>query len=169
MGFFKEDLEFVKGFVFDIDGVLSLPILEIGNDGICKRTANLKDGYALEYAIKKGYPVAIISCAKSEILKKRFQLLGINDVYLHVEDKFDVLNRWLEKTGLSLSQVMYMGDDIQDYEVMSKVGMPVCPRDAASEIKFISRYVSDVDGGKGCVRDVIEQVLKTQKKWFNQQ
>lgn len=163
---FKQLLTQVKAFVLDVDGVLTDGSLVLMPDGEQVRTMNIRDGYALQLAIKKGYKIGIISGGKSEAVRKRLNGLGIYDVYLGVTDKVDVFNEYILTYTLSPEDVLYMGDDVPDYEVMKKVAVPVCPFDAAPEIKGISIYVSDKKGGEGCVRDVIEQVLRVNGHWI---
>jgi 3-deoxy-D-manno-octulosonate 8-phosphate phosphatase (KDO 8-P phosphatase) len=165
MAFFKEELSKIKGFVFDVDGVISHNVLTLSPDGDPVRTANMKDGYAIMYAIRMGYPIGIITGGKTQDTRGRLERLGITHVYMGTLDKVPCLNDFLSKSGLTADQILYMGDDIPDYNVMTKVGLAVCPNDAASEIKEISAYISDRNGGEGCVRDVIEQVLRSQGKW----
>ena len=162
---FKVLLNQVKSFVFDIDGVLTDGSLVLMPDGEQVRTMNIKDGYALQLAIKKGYKIAIISGGKSEATRKRLNGLGITDVYLNARDKTEALNEFSAIYNIDLNNILYMGDDMPDFEVMKKVAVPTCPNDAAAEIKEISIYVSHKKGGEGCVRDVIEQVLRLQGKW----
>jgi len=165
MAFFKEELSKIKGFVFDVDGVISHNVLTLSPDGDPVRTANMKDGYAIMYAIRMGYPIGIITGGRTQDTRGRLERLGITHVYMGTLDKVPCLNDFLSKSGLTADQILYMGDDIPDYNVMTKVGLAVCPNDAASEIKEISAYISDKNGGEGCVRDVIEQVLRSQGKW----
>ncbi len=164
---FKQKLSTIKAFVFDIDGVLSSSMVPLYPNGEPMRTANIKDGYAIQFAIKKGFIVAIISGAKTEAIKVRFSGLGIKDLYLAAKDKTICLKELLENNNLHADEVLYMGDDIPDYEVMKMVGVPVCPADAVPEIKSVSCYISHAKGGEGCARDVIEQVLKAQNKWMD--
>lgn len=167
MANFKEDLSRVKAFVFDIDGVLSLQTINLNSFGVPSRTVNLRDGYALQLAVKKGYHVGIISGSKSKEYMKRLRLLGVKDVYLDSKSKLLHFKNFLEKYDLDCADVLFMGDDIPDYEVMKMAGVPVCPADADSEIRQISSYISDRKGGEGCVRDVIEQVLRLHNKWMD--
>ncbi len=167
MANFKEDLVKVKAFIFDIDGVLSLQTIGLNTFGIPNRTVNLRDGYALQFAVKKGYPICVISGSSSKEYQKRLKLLGINDIYLNSKSKLDHFNTFLNKYDLNKSDVLFMGDDIPDFEVMKEAGVAVCPSDADSEIKQISSYISDKKGGEGCVRDVIEQVLRLHNKWMD--
>jgi 3-deoxy-D-manno-octulosonate 8-phosphate phosphatase (KDO 8-P phosphatase) len=165
MGFFKEDLTNVKAFVFDVDGVFSEGILLIDSEGDLIRSMNIKDGFAMQLAAKKGYPIAIITGGRSESLRKRFNMLGVYDVYLKSSKKMDDFNDFCKKHNLSPEHILYMGDDLPDFPVMEKVGFPTCPSDAVPEIKQISGYISGCRGGHGCVRDVIEQVLRVQGVW----
>ena len=167
MGNFKENLKNIKAFVFDIDGVLSNQTLAMDNDGFPNRTINLRDGYALQLAVKKGFKVAVISGGNSEAFKKRLKLLGVDEVYLNSSEKLSIFQKLLKKENLKTDEVLYMGDDIPDYEVMQAAGVSACPLDADSEIKQISQYISDKSGGEGCVRDVIEQVMRLHGLWMN--
>jgi len=166
MANFKEDLVKVKAFVFDIDGVLSLQTIHLNSFGVPSRTVNLRDGYAIQYAVKKGYHIGVISGSSSKEYKKRLKLLGVKDIYLSSISKLDHFNDFLTKHNLNKSDVLFMGDDIPDFEVMKEAGVPVCPSDAVSEIKQVASYISDRKGGEGCVRDVIEQVLRLHNKWM---
>ena len=168
MGNFKEELSHVRAFVFDVDGVLSSSriILHPGHEMM--RSMNIKDGYAIHYAIRKGYPIAIITGGNSDAVAQRFENLGVTDIYLRSKDKVENLSDFLSKRDLGKENVLYMGDDILDYLVMKEVGFPTCPSDAVEEIKAISTYISDKAGGEGCVRDVIEQVLRLQGRWMEQ-
>ena len=161
------DLTKIKALVFDVDGVLSAETIQMNEAGVLMRSLNTKDGYALRLAATEGLHVAIITGAREDAIRRRYEGLGIYDVFLSSSVKTDSLQQLLDKYQLSLDEVLYMGDDIPDYEVMKRVGLPCCPRDAASEIREISRYVSHRDGGYGCVRDVVEQVLKAQGKWMS--
>jgi len=167
MSNYKEKLLKVNTFIFDYDGVLTDGTIILTSDGDALRTANVKDGYAMQLAVKKQYRIAIISGGYSESMKRRFESLKINDVFLGVDKKIDVYNQYLESHNLQKENVLFMGDDIPDYEIMLKVGVPTCPSDAAEEIKKIATYISHQPGGHGCVRDIIEQVLKVQGKWMN--
>ncbi len=167
MTFFKEKLKEVKAFLFDVDGVLSSDMTPLNNEGEPMRTANVKDGYAIRNARNMGYPIGIISGGKVQGVQLRYEKLGVEHIHLGVRDKMECLQDFVEKTGVSFDEILYMGDDLIDYQVMKKVGIPVCPNDAVSEIKEISLYISDKNGGTGCVRDVIEQVMKSQDKWIN--
>lgn len=164
---FKQKITTIKAFVFDIDGVLSSSMISVNTDGSLQRTINSKDSYAIQYAIKKGYKIAIITGGKAEHLLKCYSGLGIEDIYVNSGVKKYAFNDFINKYQINNSEVLYMGDDIPDYEVMKQSGIAACPSDASNEIKSISLYVSDKKGGHGCVRDVIEQVLKSQNQWFD--
>jgi 3-deoxy-D-manno-octulosonate 8-phosphate phosphatase (KDO 8-P phosphatase) len=167
MANFKEDLVNIKAFLFDIDGVLSLQTISLNTFGIPNRTVNLRDGYALQLAVKKGYHVGIISGSNSKEYQKRLRLLGVGDVYLNSRSKLEHYQNFRRKFSLDDSEILFMGDDIPDFEVMKVAGVPACPSDADSEIKQVSAYVSDKRGGEGCVRDVIEQVLRLHNNWMD--
>jgi 3-deoxy-D-manno-octulosonate 8-phosphate phosphatase (KDO 8-P phosphatase) len=167
MANFKENLVRVKAFIFDIDGVLSLQTINLNSFGFPNRTVNLRDGYALQLAVKKGYHIGIISGSSSKEYQKRLRNLGIHDIYLRSRSKLDNFNSFIKKHNLDKSDVLFMGDDIPDFKVMKEAGIAVCPSDADSEIKQISSYISDKKGGEGCVRDVIEQVLRLHNKWMD--
>ena len=160
------DLHRIKALVFDVDGVLSAETIPQHPEGQPMRTVNIKDGYVLQLAVKMGYHVAIITGGTTPAVRRRYQALGIPDVHLGASVKMGVYEAFLQKYGLKDEEVMYMGDDIPDYEVMSRCGLPVCPSDAVPEIKALCRYVSPRVGGYGCVRDVVEQVMKVQGKWM---
>lgn len=167
MSNYKEKLLKVNTFIFDYDGVLSDGQVILTSDGDALRTANVKDGYAMQLAIKKNYRIAIISGGYSESMKRRFEILKIVDVFLGVDKKIDVYNQYMETHKLEKENILFMGDDIPDYEIMLAAGVPTCPSDAVEEIKRIATYISHQSGGHGCVRDIIEQVLKVQGKWMN--
>ena len=161
------DLKKIKALAFDVDGVLSANNVILEGAGQPVRTANIKDGYALQLAVKCGLNLAIITGGRSEAVRTRYVTLGLQNVFMGVAVKILCFRDWLEESGLKPEEVLYMGDDIPDYEVMKACGLPCCPADAASEIKSIATYVSQYNGGYGCVRDVIEQVLKAQGKWMS--
>ncbi|MEI6696769.1 MAG: HAD hydrolase-like protein [Bacteroidota bacterium] len=169
MSNYKEKLQTVNTFIFDYDGVLTDGKVLVVNENEQLRTSNVKDGYALQYAVKKGYRICVISGGKSLSMTQRMESLGVNDVFLGVENKIEVFNKYLIDNNLDRSQVIYMGDDIPDYEIMLNVGVACCPSDSAMEIKSIADYISDAKGGEGCVRDVIEQVLRLHDKWFHKE
>ena len=160
------DLNKIKAFVFDVDGVLSCDVIPLHPNGDPMRTVNIKDGYALQLAVKKGYQVAIITGGYTEAVRIRFSRLGITHIYMKSAVKLNDYQDFLEKTGLQPEEVMYAGDDIPDYEVMKLVGLPVAPADAAPEIKRIAKYISHKNGGYGVARDVIEQTIKAQGNWM---
>jgi 3-deoxy-D-manno-octulosonate 8-phosphate phosphatase (KDO 8-P phosphatase) len=162
---FKEDLMQVKAFAFDVDGVLSSDTIAMHPSGEPMRTANIKDGFALQKAIKLGYPIAIITGGNTEAVKIRYQNLGIEDIYMASSHKMIDFEAWLKKRDLKPENVLYMGDDLPDFHVMQRVGVPVCPSNAVEEIKSLCKYISDRKGGNGCARDVIEQVLRAHGKW----
>ncbi len=168
MTFFKERLKDVKALIFDIDGVLSLDTMVLDEDGVPTRTANVKDGYAMRNAVNMGYHLGIITGGNLERVRMRYDSLGVNHIYMGVRDKMKCLDDFMTETGVKLDEILYMGDDLVDYQVMEAVGVPVCPLDAVSEIKEISSYISDKKGGEGCARDIIEQVMKAQNTWINE-
>ena len=156
----------ITTFIFDYDGVMTDGTVYMDSAGDPLRTSNVKDGYALQLASKLGYHVAVISGAIVTNIVKRLNSLGVKDVFTGVPDKVVKLEEFMKHYGLTADQIVYMGDDIPDMNVMRYVGMPACPADAADEIKQISAFVSSRPGGKGCVRDIIEQTLKVQGKWM---
>jgi 3-deoxy-D-manno-octulosonate 8-phosphate phosphatase (KDO 8-P phosphatase) len=156
----------IKCFGFDIDGVLTDGSVILMPGGEQVRVMNIKDGYALQLAVKKGFFVFIISGGRSEEARKRLQLLGIEHIYLGASNKIDVFEEILITHGIKAEEVLYMGDDIPDYEVLNSVGLSACPADAASEIRMMCNYVSPIPGGKGAVRDVIEKTMKAQNVWM---
>lgn len=164
---YKEYLADITTFIFDVDGVLTDGNVTVTTEGELLRTMSVKDGFALKTAIDAGFNVCIISGGSNEGVRKRLAGLGIKDVYLGAHNKIEQLTAYLEKYKITKSQTLYMGDDIPDYPVMKLVGLPCCPQDAVAEIKGISKYISHKSGGKGAVRDVIEQVLKVQDKWYH--
>lgn len=160
------DLTKIRALFFDVDGVLSAETIAQGEDGEPQRTVNIKDGYALRLAQMQGLHIAIITGARPVAIRTRYEKLGINDVFLSCSIKTKVYEELKQRYQLTDEEILYMGDDIPDYELMRLVGCPVCPVDAAPEIKDISIYVSGKRGGYGCARDVVEQVLKAQGKWM---
>lgn len=156
----------IKAFVFDVDGVLTDGSLQLLGNGELSRKMNIKDGYALQRAVKKGYLVAVISGGGSSNVVKRLEGLGIEDIFTKVEDKKEKLEDYLLLNELNAETVLYMGDDIPDHDAMIMAGLPVCPEDATPEIKNICKYISPYKGGHGCVRDVIEKVLKLNEDWI---
>lgn len=162
---YKEYLEHITTFVFDVDGVLTDGTVSVLTNGEMLRTMNVKDGYAIRAAVDKGYNMCIISGGKNEGVRIRLEGLGIKDIYLGAKNKIEQLDEYLTNNNIKSENVLFMGDDIPDYPVMKGIGLPCCPQDAVPEIKNISKYISHKKGGKGAVRDVIEQVLKVQGKW----
>ena len=159
------DLKKIKALIFDVDGVLSRETISMYPSGEPMRTVNIKDGYALQLAVKAGFHVAIITGARTEAVKVRYNGLGIKDVYTGASIKKDCLEELMLMYELAPEEILYMGDDIPDYEVMQIVGLPVCPADAAMEVVEASRYVSEYNGGHGAVRDIVEQVLRAKGCW----
>ncbi len=155
----------VTTLFFDVDGVLSDGTVLVPETGEQIRRFNIKDGYAINRAVKEGLNIIIISAGQNEGVRKRLEYLGVKEINLAVPNKKVLMQTYLDKLNLSWEDVLYMGDDIPDYEVMSQVGIPVCPNDAAQDILAVSKYVSPFKGGQGAVRDVLEKVLKIQGKW----
>jgi len=168
MANFKEELNFIKAFVFDVDGVFTDGKIYLTGEGAQIRNMNVKDGYAIHHAVKKGYKIGIITGGTCESIRYRFESLGVENIYISSHDKIEDYNNFLSKHNLTDKEVLYMGDDIPDYRVMKKVRIATCPNDASPEIKEISDYISDKNGGAGCVRDIVEQTLKTQGAWLGQ-
>jgi len=162
---YKELLPEITTFVFDVDGVLTDGNVQITTSGELYRTMNTKDGFALKIAVEKGYNVCIISGGSNEGVRKRLEGLGLTDIHLGVHHKNELLKTYLKENNIAPHQALFMGDDIPDFDVMHTVGLACCPQDAVPEIKGISKYISHKNGGQGCVRDIIEQVLKVQGKW----
>jgi len=165
---YKEILPDITTFIFDVDGVLTNGIVHISTTGELTRQMNIKDGYALKTAIDQGYNVCVISGGTNEGVRKRLSALGLKDIYLGAHNKLIQFNEYLKTHDIKANNVLYMGDDIPDYPVMRIVGLAASPKDAAPEIRDISNYISQKKGGFGCVRDVVEQVLKVQGKWDGQ-
>ena len=163
---YKEIMNDITTFIFDVDGVLTDGSVYITNDGELQRTMNIKDGYAMKAAVDSGYNVCIISGGSNEGVRVRLRNLGITDIHLGIPNKVETFDQYTDLYNIKPEQVLYMGDDIPDYHVMKLVGLPTCPQDASPEIKGISKYISHKNGGKGAVRDVIEQVMKVQGKWM---
>ena len=160
-----EKFKTIKTFVFDVDGVLTDGSLLVLDDGQQVRAMNIKDGYALQLAVKKWYRVAVISGGTSDAVKMRLEKLGVKDCFLNVDNKKEKLIEYVATYGLQWEEILFMGDDIPDYTSMQLTGLPCCPADAAPEIKQVSHYISPIAGGKGCARDVIEKVLKLNGHW----
>lgn len=163
------DLSKIKSFIFDVDGVLSPDSIPLSPEGEPMRMVNIKDGYAINQAVKHGYGVAIITGGDTEGVRTRFSRLGIKDIYMKSKIKIHDLNDYIQRTGYKPEEIMYSGDDIPDYHVMKTVGLSVAPADAVPEIRAIAKYISHCRGGMGVARDVIEQVMKVQGKWMNEE
>lgn len=161
------DLTKIRALVFDVDGVLSAETIPLHPGGEPMRTVNIKDGYALQLAVKCGLHVAVITGGRAESTRKRYEGLGLKDIYMGAAIKTEEYADFTQKYGLKGDEVLYMGDDIPDYGVLRLVGLPCCPADAAPEIKAVCTYISHRNGGYGCVRDVVEQVLRAQGKWMS--
>ena len=167
MSNYKEKLSHIQLFCFDVDGVFTDNIVYLLSDGEQARTANVRDGYAVQHAVKKGCQIAIISGGKSDAVRKRFEMLGVKEIMLGASRKIEVYESLVKRLGVADENVCYMGDDIPDLPVMKRVGLACCPADAAAEVKAISNYVSPFNGGAGCVRDILEQALKLRGHWLD--
>ena len=164
---FLQKLKDITTLIFDVDGVLTDGSVLASGTGEYLRTFNIKDGYALQLAVKRGYLVCVISGGRGDAMLKRFQGLGIQEIHLGVSDKVEVYNSLLLKHHIVSDQVLYMGDDMPDFKIMKLVGLATCPADAVPDIKALSSYISPFDGGKTAVRDIIEKTLRVQQKWFD--
>lgn len=162
---YKELMNSIDTFIFDVDGVLTDGTVHVSPTGEMLREMHIRDGFAMKAAIESGYNVCIISGGSNEGVRIRLRNLGITDIHLATPDKVATFKEYIELYQIKTENVLYMGDDIPDFHVMQLVGLPTCPQDAAPEIKSISTYISHINGGKGAVRDVIEQVMKVQGKW----
>ena len=162
---YKEYLKDIDTFVFDVDGVFTDGTVTITTTGEMLRKMSIKDGFALKTAIQKGYNVCIISGGSNEGVRSRFKGLGVTDIYLGAHYKEDPLKEYMDVYGIKPEQILYMGDDLPDIPVMQMVALPTCPQDAVPEVKEVCKYISHINGGQGCVRDVIEQVLKVRGDW----
>jgi 3-deoxy-D-manno-octulosonate 8-phosphate phosphatase (KDO 8-P phosphatase) len=160
------DLSKIRAIVFDVDGVLSAETITLSATGEPLRTVNIKDGYAIQLAMKLGLRIAIMTGGNTDAIRLRYERLGVEDIFMGCAVKIKTYELFLQKYGLADDEIMYMGDDIPDMEIMQRVGCPVCPKDACHEIKEVSLYVSRCQGGYGCGRDVIEQTLRAQGKWL---
>ena len=161
------DLNIIRSIIFDVDGVLSCQTIPLSPLGEPVRSVNIHDGYAIQLAVKKGLHLAIITGGRGEELLLRYQRLGLTDIVMNAGVKVVAYEQLKQRCGFNDEEIIYMGDDIPDYELMKRVGCPCCPADACPEIKEVSCYVSRYPGGQGCVRDVIEQVLRAQNKWMS--
>lgn len=162
---YKETLNHITTFIFDVDGVLTDSSVHITPTGEMLRIMNIRDGFAIKAALESGYNVCIISGGNNEGVRIRLRNLGVTDIHLASLNKVETFKEYIELYSIKPEQVLYMGDDIPDYHVMQLVGLPTCPQDASPEIKAISKYISHKNGGRGAVREVIEQVMKVQGKW----
>ncbi len=160
------DLTKIRAIIFDIDGVLSSETITLSAEGVPLRTVNIKDGYAIQLAMKLGLRIVILTGGNTPSVRVRYEGLGVEDIFMGCAVKLEKYEEFIHQYGLTDEEVMYMGDDIPDLEIMRRVGCPVCPKDACPEIKEVSLYISDRIGGHGCGRDVIEQVLLAQGKWM---
>ena len=159
------DLQKIKAVIFDVDGVLSGETVVLNSDGEPLRTVNIKDGYAIQLAQKVGLRIVIMTGGYTEAVRIRYERLGVQDIYMRCAVKLNSYEDFKRQYGLADEEIIYVGDDVPDYEVMSRVGCPCCPADACPDIKAVSLYVSGRNGGYGCGRDIIEQVLRAQGKW----
>lgn len=165
---YKEILERVNTLIFDFDGIFTDGSAFMMPGHVPLRSTNAKDTYAVQLAAKKGITIAILTGGTSEEIRNRFNMLGVSHIFLGSRNKLAVFNRFCEEHSINPDNVLYMGDDIPDYQVMKHVALPCCPADAVQEIKSVSKYISHIKGGKGCVREIIEQVLKVKGLWFDQ-
>ncbi len=165
---YKIKLEEIELFVFDYDGVFTDGIVLLMEDGSNVRQANTRDGYAVQWAVKQGVNLAILTGGKEEAVKSRMKLLGVDEVHLSCYDKLASLKELCQRLEISLDKVMYMGDDIPDLPAMKEVGLSVCPNDAATDILNIAHYVSPINGGKGCVREILEQAMRLKGIWSSE-
>ncbi|MGH1338650.1 MAG: KdsC family phosphatase [Aureispira sp.] len=162
---FIEELVTINTIILDVDGVLTDSLLHVLEDGKLLRRMHTRDGYALKRAVQQGYRVIIITGGRSEGVIQRLKNLGITEIYSGIQNKLEVLDDLIEIYGLQVATATYMGDDLPDYEPMRLVALPACPQNAAPEIKAISQYISPYNGGEGCVRDLLEKIMKVQGKW----
>ena len=161
------DLQQIKAIIFDVDGVLSAETITLSAEGEPLRTVNIKDGYAIQLAVKMGLRIVILTGGTTEAVRLRYERLGVQDIYMGCAVKIKTYDALLARCGLTDAEVMYMGDDVPDLEILRRVGCPVCPQDACPDVKEACLYVSPYRGGYGCGRDVIEQTLRAQGKWLN--
>lgn len=161
------NLSQIKAIAFDVDGVLSPSTVPMAENGEPARMVNVKDGYAMQLAVKSGLKLCIISGARPEIIRRRYECLGMTDIYLGVSHKLPVLQKWMNDNGLSPQEVAFVGDDIPDMPPMKAAGLSVAPRDAAMEVKDIATFVSTANGGYGVARELIEEILRVQGHWLD--
>lgn len=162
-----DKLQKIKAFVFDIDGVLTNGIVLVTDEGSMLRQSNIKDGYALQHAVKQGYTIGIISGGRSDGMTLRLERLGIQHIYTGQNNKVEAFNDLLSKADLKADEVLYMADDMPDIPLLEVAGFPCCPADACDDVKEKCTYISTLPGGQGCVRDIIEKTMKLQDKWYN--
>ena len=162
---YKKLLPGIRAFVFDVDGVFTDGTVQVTTAGDQLRTMIVRDGYAVKLAVEHGYEICVITGGNHEGVRHRLRGLGVSEVHLGVEDKLTVLQKFFQEHNLNKEEVAYMGDDLPDFEAMQLAGLVSCPQDAVPEIKEISQYISHRNGGQGCVRDLIEQVMRVQRKW----
>lgn len=160
------DLSAIRGIAFDVDGVLSPSTIPMDSNGVPQRMANIKDGYALQLAVKMGLEIAIITGADTDSIASRYRALGIKDIYLKSSDKLPILEEWMQRRGLTAHEVAYVGDDIPDMMPMQSVGLPVAPADAAPDVKAIACFISKANGGYGVARELLEEILKAKGVWL---
>jgi len=161
------DLQKIRAIIFDVDGVLSAETITLAADGEPLRTVNIKDGYAIQLAVKMGLRIVILTGGRTEAVRLRYERLGVEDIFMGCAVKIKTYNEFLKTYGLTDAEVMYMGDDVPDLEILRRVGCPTCPQDACPDVKEACLYVSPYRGGYGCGRDVIEQVLRAQGHWLS--
>ncbi|MBT8263866.1 MAG: HAD hydrolase family protein [Muriicola sp.] len=164
---YKKLLKDISTFIFDVDGVFTDGSVLITTEGELLRKMSVKDEYALKTALQKGYSVCIITGGTNEGVRQRLKALGVTNIYMNAHRKEDALDEYLDIYGIQPNEVLYMGDDLPDIPAMNRVALPTCPQNAVQEVKAICRYISHIEGGSGCVRDVIEQVLKVRGDWFD--
>lgn len=160
------ELKKIRGFAFDVDGVLSPSTIPMSEQGEPMRMVNIKDGYALQLAVKHGYHIAIITGGRTESVRFRYEALGIRDIYLGAAHKIEIFKEWMSSKHLTPDEVAYMGDDIPDLTCMRLAGLPCAPHDACHDVRSAATYISHVNGGYGCVRDLVEQVMRAKGDWL---
>lgn len=165
---YKQKLKNITTFILDVDGVLTDGSVILMPTGEMTRTMHTKDGYAMQLAIKKGFRIVVITGGRDKMVEERLKYLGLTDIYSSVRDKWEAYQDLLFSYNLKPEEILYMGDDVPDLQVMRDVGLACCPNDAVADIRAICEYISLVDGGKGCVRDIIEQTMKVQGKWYDE-
>lgn len=162
---YKEMLKDITTFVFDVDGVFTDNSILITTEGDLLRKMSIRDGFAVKTALQKGYRVCVISGGSNEGVRHRLAALGVKDIFLGISEKKELLRKYIKEQGLRFEELLYMGDDIPDIPAMRLAGMITCPQNAVPEIKAMAHYISHLNGGEGCVRDIIEQVLKVNGHW----